>query len=220
MAKRIQKQNVRFSLCFAALISLLTTKVALAESCDAYPYLPLENIIEFDGGGKFKLLSTGSASVDFDETSEVMGARRQAELIAKRSIAEYINQNLASEDAIDSEIATSKTNRKATDGSVVSSAQRNEIKKQIAIIKTRADAVLKGAIPIGSCYTKGREIRVTIGIKSETVSNAISLGASMGVEKASSYGTSPKKAGESSEDAPTKTPKTQGYDGSRAINKF
>lgn len=192
----------------------------MAESCDAYPYLPLENIIEFDGGGKFKILSTGSASVDFDEPSEVMSARRQAELIAKRSIAEYINQKLASEDAIDSEIATSKTNQKATDGTAVSSAQRNEIKKQISTIKTRADAVLKGAISIGSCYTKGREIRVTVGIKSETVSNAIGLGASMGVEKASTYGSMPKKAGESSEDESTKRPKTQGYDGSRAINKF
>jgi len=56
---------------------------------------------------------------------------------------------------------------------------------------TRADAVLKGVLPIGSCYTKGDVVRVTVGIKSESLANAVSLEKTMGSESAATYRTSP-----------------------------
>jgi len=205
------------------ILILLVTAPALSKtgSCDSYPYQALENVIEFEGKGRFKILSTGAASVSFDDPNEVMSARREAELLAKRSIAEYINQRLTSEDSISSEIKKSKTNSLATDGSSVSAAQRDEVKKQLTAVTTRADAVLKGALVIGSCYTKGREMRVTVGIKSDTVNNAMNLETLMGAGRATQYGvqSSSKHDGSKQEDKPIR-PATQGYDASNQLKKF
>jgi hypothetical protein len=201
-----------------------------AQSCNEYTYQPLENIVEFDGEGQFKIISTAAASVDFDDPSEIMSARREAELLAKRAIAEYINQKLSSEDSISSEISKSKTNSKAVDGSVVSSAQRDEVKKQISSVVTRTDALLKGVITIGSCYTKGHEIRVTVGIKSQTFANASQLEKSMGAASANSYGARKEVDSKNPNNQTTtnlnKTnnnesePSTKSYNGSKQLNKF
>jgi hypothetical protein len=172
------------------------TGFSYAQSCANYPYQPSENVVEFDDVKNFKIVSTASVSVDFDDASELMSARREAELMAKRSIAEYINQQLTSEDSISSEINKSKTRTKALNGTPVSSVQRDEVKKQISSINTRSDTVLKGVVPIGNCYTKGKEVRVTVGIKSETFNNSNVLGAKMGEGAASSYGSSRKNVGE------------------------
>ena len=164
----------------------ITSMIAMAQSCETYQYDPIETTIEFEGGGNFRLISTASVPVTFDDRSEIISARREADLIAKRGIAEYINQKFLSEDNISSEITKSKTNTKAKDGSIVSAENRDEIKKQLSVISTRSDAVLKGIITIASCYSKGREVRVTVGIKSEgNVSSA--LGTVMGSEKAKQY---------------------------------
>ena len=207
--------------CLISLLTLSLPTISIAGSCETYPYQALENVVEFEGKGRFKILSTGAASLSFDEPSEVVSARREAELIAKRSIAEYINQRLTSEDSVASEIQKSKTNSRATDGSSVSAAQRDEVKKQLTAVSTRSDAVLKGVLVIGSCYTKGREMRVTVGVKSDTVNNAMSLETLMGAGRASTYGkqTSPQGGGSEDQDRPSSSG-TQGYDGSKQLKKF
>ena len=191
-----------------------------SQSCQTYPFQDRSNTIEFDGNGKFKLLTTSAVPVDFDDPSEVSSAKREAELKAKRAIAEYINQNLSSEDSINTEINKSKTHEKASNGSLVSNAQRNEVKQQLSAISSKSDAVLKGVLTIGSCYSKGHEVRVTVGIKSETIGNAEALGKSMGVEKSKGYGTNTNKS--SSNDLPIAPAQggTRSYDGSASIQKF
>ena len=119
--------------------ALLISNNSFAQNCDNYPYQPMENTIEFDGDGNFKLISTASVTINFDDSSELKSARREAELIAKRFIAEYITQNLSTEDKINSEISKSKSNAKATDGSTVSSVQRDEIKKQLTTITSKSE---------------------------------------------------------------------------------
>jgi len=178
--------------------ALLISNNSFAQNCDNYPYQPMENTIEFDGDGNFKLISTASVTINFDDSSELKSARREAELIAKRFIAEYITQNLSTEDKINSEISKSKSNAKATDGSTVSSVQRDEIKKQLTTITSKSETVLKGVVSIGSCYTKGEEVRVTVGVKSQTLNNATQLGKSLNGNK----------------------PSNKSYDGSKKLNDF
>ena len=117
-------------------------------------------------------------------------SRREAELIAKRSLAEYINQQLSSEDQIDRQIDSARSLTKGADGDTIATAQRQEVKKQLSTIHARADVVLRGVALLGSCYTKGHEVRVTVGIKSETVANAQSLGQTMDAVAAENYGKS------------------------------
>jgi len=196
-------------------------KLSHAGNCDTYPYQAFENVIEFEGKGRFKILATASSSVAFDDPSEIASARREAELLAKRSVAEYINQRLTSEDNISSEILKSKTNVRASDGSSVSAAQREEVKRQLSVVTTRTDVVLKGVIVIGNCYTKGQEMRVTVGIKSDTLNNAKNLETQMGAGRASTHG---RQSNSSVEDAKkqeeSSRPGVQGYDASKQLKKF
>ena len=204
---------------FGALF-ILFSGAAFSQSCESYPFQDRSNTIEFNENGKFKLLATSAVPVDFDDPSEVSSARREAELKAKRAIAEYINQNLSSEDSINTEINKSKTHEKASNGSVVSNVQRNEVKQQLIGISSEANAVLKGVMTIGSCYTKGHEVRVTVGIKSETIEHAEALGKSMGVDKSKSYGANAsKQTANDSPNAPVQSG-TRAYDGGANIQKF
>ena len=164
------------------------TAPAVGTGCDAYPYQPADSIIEFGEAGQFKIVTTGAASVDFDDVSSLQEARREAELIAKRTLAEYINQQLSSEDKIERQIDSARSLLKGEDGSTVTTAQRQEVKTQLTSINARADVVLRGVALLGSCYTKGQEVRVTVGIKSETVANAQALGQTMDAVAATDYG--------------------------------
>jgi hypothetical protein len=160
--------------------------------CDAYPYQPSDTVIEFGEAGQFKILTTAAASVDFDDVSSMQESRREAELIAKRTLAEYINQQLSSEDKIERQLDSAKSLVKNEDGTTVVTAQRQEAKTMLTTINARADVVLRGVVVLGSCYTKGNEVRVTVGIKSETVANAQVLGQTMDAVAATNYGkTSP-----------------------------
>lgn len=204
---------------FLGLSSLIFPGAAFSASCDTYPYQPMSNILEFDGEGGFKLLSTAAVPVDFDDPSEVASARREAELSAKRSIAEYINQNFTNEDSIVTEINKSKTHLKASNGSVVTKAQRDEVKNTLSSISARSDAVLKGVMTIGSCYTKGHEVRVTVGIKSKSIANAVNYGKGMGAEKSQAYMKPPANTNSSDPSAPAGVG-TKSYDGSTSMQKF
>ncbi len=42
-------------------------------------------------------------------------------------------------------------------------------------LRNSAQALLRGVVTLGSCYTKGRELRVTVGLKPETIKSAQNL---------------------------------------------
>ena len=52
-------------------------------------------------------------------------------------------------------------------------------KEQIKKISSNSRALLKGAVVVGDCYTPGKVLRVTIGIKPETIAAAEKLKGSM-----------------------------------------
>jgi hypothetical protein len=49
---------------------------------------------------------------------------------------------------------------------------RNETKVRITSLRNSSNALLRGVVTLGGCYDKGREVRVTVGIKPETVAAA------------------------------------------------
>ncbi len=165
-----------------------SAQTANSTGCDAYPYQPNDTLIEFGEDGKFKIVTTAAAYVDFDDGQVVASAEREAELLGKRLIAEYINQKLTSEDSIESAINTSRTLTGSTTGGTLTTTQREEVKTQLSSISGRADALLVGVSTLGGCYTKGHQVRVTVGIKSDTFQNAQKLGTVMGAAAASNYG--------------------------------
>jgi len=217
--------HISIALVVAANATSVNAQTPSAAGCDAYPYQPADTIIEFGEAGQFKIVTTGAASVEFDDVSSMQEARREAELIAKRTLAEYINQQLSSEDKIERQIDNARSLVKSEDGSTVTTAQRQEFKTQLTTINARADVVLRGVTLLGSCYTKGHEVRVTVGIKSETVANAQALGQSMDAVAAANYGKlSPAAApsngkAQNSNNAPEEG-KTKDYNGGNQIKDF
>lgn len=173
-----------------------SAQTANSAGCDAYPYQPDDTLIEFTEDGKFKIVTTAAAYVDFDDGQVVQSAIREAELLGKRLIAEYINQKLANPDSIESAINTSRTLTGSTASGTLTTTQREELKTQLSSISGRADALLIGVSKLGSCYTKGHQVRVTVGIKSDTFENAQKLGAVMGAAAASNYGQNNPKSGD------------------------
>lgn len=198
-------------------------------NCDNYDYQAGDSEVVFEEGGKFKIISTAAASVSFDKPNVLMMARRNAEMQAKAMLAEYVNQRLSTEDSINQEMAQSSSLKKLADGSAEEQASLDEAMKQARSIAGRADAVLRGVLPLGSCYTKGSEVRVTVGIKSDTVANATQLGETMGVNAAQAYGTetaqpaataAQDKAAPAAPAATAKEGETRSYSGGQLIKKF
>lgn len=207
-----------------AIIAAATASAQTANStgCDAYPYQPNDTLIEFGEDGKFKIVTTAAAYVDFDDGQVVASAEREAELLGKRLIAEYINQKLTSEDSIESAINTSRTLTGSTASGTLTTTQREEVKTQLSSISGRADALLMGVSKLGGCYTKGHQVRITVGIKSDTFENAQKLGAVMGAAAASDYGQNNPKSGDGQKQNSDKgqqgvQPETKNYAGGQSI---
>ncbi len=83
---------------------------------------------------------------------------------------------VSAEDSIASEMMS---NIKINGESQSKSVDIEKAKKQIKKISSNAEALIKGATVIGDCYTPGKVLRVTIGIKPETISAAEKLKNSM-----------------------------------------
>jgi hypothetical protein len=51
-------------------------------------------------------------------------------------------------------------------------ALRKETIQRVKLLQNSAKGLLRGVVKLGECYTKGREIRVSVGIKPETINQA------------------------------------------------
>jgi hypothetical protein len=151
---------------YSALCSVsLMTVPALAEGCDDYKLSDGISVTSTPNGPK--IMSTSTVSVAMDDQAEVIDATNEASLVAKSQIAEFLNNTIQSDKSLNTAIETQI--KIVGDQKVVS---KDTVKKQLVQIRSTSSALLKGAIQIGSCYTKGKMVMVTIGLKPETVGAA------------------------------------------------
>jgi hypothetical protein len=61
---------------------------------------------------------------------------------------------------------------------------RNEAIKRTKLLRNSSQALLRGVITLGDCYTKGTEVRVTVGVKAETINAAEGLAGGIGASVA------------------------------------
>jgi len=138
---------------------------AHAEGCADYPYTRGIHIEDVQGGTK--ITSTSSVGVTFDDIDAINDATDEATLEAKAQIAHFMNEQASDSENIDKAVRDTTSmqgsNKEALRGAVV-----ERVKK----LAGSASAVLRGVVPLGDCYTKAREVRVTVGIKPETIAAA------------------------------------------------
>ena len=139
------------------------------DDCRNYPYAGGKiDVLDVQGGTK--IIATGDATVSHDDIDSIKDARDEATLEAKALISKFLTEGIKSDENIKKTVNESKTmsgdSRQAT---------RNELIERVKILKNSSSSLLRGVVPLGECYTKAREIRVTVGIKPETIKSAGSI---------------------------------------------
>lgn len=139
------------------------------QSCENYPYISGEQDVQGVQGGT-KILATAGVSVAMDDIDSINDAREEATIEAKALIAKFLNEDISSDSKIDKIVNESKQ----ADGQSVK-VDRKELIIRVKSLRNSAQALLRGVVTLGSCYTKGRELRVTVGLKPETIKSAQNL---------------------------------------------
>lgn len=168
-------QNARLYFALIAVIGFMSTS-ALAADCGDYPYTQGVNVELTDGG--VKIISTAIVGVSFADIDSIKDAREEATLEAKSLISSFMSEGIRSDQVVARAVGETK----------VMQGDRKEVVRQEAIgrVKTlvaSSQALLKGVVPLGECYTKGSELRVSVGIKPETIAAATGLKTEIGNAK-------------------------------------
>jgi hypothetical protein len=113
--------------------------------------------------------------VTFDDIDAINDAKDEATLEAKSGIAKFLNEDIKSDESINKAITSSTTMTGQQ-----KQAMRTETTNKLKNLSSSSGALLRGVVVLGDCYTKGKEVRVTVGLKPETIAAAGNLAGQMG----------------------------------------
>jgi hypothetical protein len=182
---------------------------ASAQGCDDYPFTQGINVEDVNGGTK--IVSTSAVPVSFDDVDSIKDARDEATLEAKSLISAFMSEGIRSEQIVNK--AVQETKSMQGDAKV---AARNEVTNRIKRLASSSQALLRGVVPLGECYTKGKELRVSVGIKPETIASAENLAGGI----ANSVANQPNAGGSPSNSTVQRPSGVEGYSNTDALKKF
>lgn len=139
--------------------------IANGAGCEDYPYS--DGINAEDVAGGTKILATATASVSFDDADSVRDAKDEATLLAKAAIFKFLTESITSDEAINKAVNETKSMTGAG-----KAATRKEVIERVKTLRNSSQALLRGVVVLGDCYTKGTEVRVSVGLKPETINAA------------------------------------------------
>jgi hypothetical protein len=181
--------------------------------------------LEFSSEGP-KIVVTVEEAVDFDDSRVVQTAREIAELEGAKQIAQFLQRDLKSssklEQAVMTTVSVSGEGKKAT---------YDQARKLLTSLSQNSDAVLRGVVLLDECYTPGKFLRLSMGIKPETIKAAgiLADGISSSLKKnptpkaANSTGSKKNESQSASKEDKRKNMELNnvpGYGGSDAVDKF
>lgn len=143
-----------------------------AENCATYPYTDGMNIE--DVGGGTKILSTMSAIVSSDHPASIRDAKDEATLLAKAQISKFLNEEIQSDETIKRSVEETKSMQGPNQ-----EVARKELIERVKALRSSSKALLRGVVLLGDCYTKGSEVRATVGVKPSTIAQAGNLAGSV-----------------------------------------
>ncbi len=185
---------MRYSSVLAALCAAaFGANQARAQDCTSYPYTPGAIDVE-QVEGSTKIVATGGAAVSFDDVGALNDARDEAQMEARAAVARFMTETIQRDESLNRAIRETRSM-----GANSQSATRNEVTERLKQLRGSAQALLRGVVPLAECYTRAREIRVTVGIKPETIAAAGGLagdvGASVAAQPTPMAPTAPNAAG-------------------------
>ena len=179
----MDKLKVIPMLMFSASLSFLTAE-SVKSSCIDYPYVPMQTKFIPKGDGTFSLQMTQEATVRADSQNQKSRALKIAQLRAEQSVSKFIKQEIEGKEEFSTESIDSLVEN--PDGQDWNTEEATTF---IETVAASSKNLISGIIPIGSCYEPGKFVRVTVGIKPETISAAINASATMN-KPATGYSTS------------------------------
>ncbi len=126
---------------------------------------------------------------------------------AKSLISKFMSEDINSDEVVNRVVNESKIS--SAEGK---SATREELVVRVKTLRNSSRALLRGAVTLGDCYTPGRELRVSVGIKSETIRSAERLSGSISGSLDNEQ-TAPNAEHEGLQ-------KVDGYSNTKALEKF
>lgn len=172
--------------------------ISYGAGCEDYPYSEGINIEDVAGGTK--ILATGEASVSFDDIDAVRDAKDEATLVAKAAISKFLTETIAYDEAINKAVNETKSMSGAGKEN-----QREEVINRVKSLRNSSKSLLRGVVPLADCYTKGQVVRVSVGLKPETIKTAGNLAG--GISK--SVGSTPTPTSQSANTVPPSDVTTQ-----------
>ena len=154
-------------------LALLVPAVANAETCADYKYKRKQSKIDPTEKG-LKIVTTAQASVLVDDTDLVEMALEEAEASARVAVQEFIKTEIDSRKDF-----SNKSVQNITINPEGKKFDVEKTKQQLKEMSLVATGLQRGVIPLGSCYTPGKFVRVTVGVKPETVLAAGNMDATM-----------------------------------------
>ena len=152
-------------------------------SCRNYPKKRGVEVVEVPNG--IKILSTYMATVPIDDAELYMDALEEAETEAKVEISKFMSENVAK--ACEKDTTKIRNVKVTGEGK---SVDYQKIKIDLCSVSTQTQALLKGAQVVGDCYTPGKFVMVTVGIKPRTIANARKLSNNLKGRSGNSSGSS------------------------------
>ena len=143
-------------------VFLFFSRSLLAASCTDYPYDEGMSVQETDAG--IKLISTGAVSISSGDQDSIRDSKNEATLEAKLLISKFLNEEIESDEKI-TKIVNETKSMQGSNKDIV----RSETIERLKNIRNSSKALLKGVVILGNCYTKDYEVRVSVGIKPETI---------------------------------------------------
>ena len=154
-------------LLFFSLIAVVSPTAVKAEDCNQYPYKQGESKIEPVDGGGIKIVMTSQASVLADDTDLVEMAMEEAKMKGRNEISKFMKNEISGKDEFSTKmVQNSIINPEGKDFDVT------KVKEQLKEMSEKVEGIVRGIVPLGSCYQPGKYVRVTMGIKPETIAAA------------------------------------------------
>ena len=154
-------------------LALLIPAAANAGTCAEYKYKGKQSKIEPTEKG-LKIVTTAQAAVLADDTDLVEMALEEAEASARVAVQQFIKTEIDSrKDFSNNSVQNITIN---PDGKKFDVEKTKQQLKEMSLV---ASGLQRGVIPLGSCYTPGKFVRVTVGVKPETVLAAGNMDATM-----------------------------------------
>lgn len=201
-----------FAATVAVAAILISGGSSFAEGCDDYPNTVGMNVETVSDG--VKIVSTAEAVVNFDDQGVISDARDEAVLVAKAALTDFFSELVRSDVAVNRAVLDTKSMQ--GDAKAVA---RKEAVERIKKLSSSSQALLRGVVLLGECYTKGRLLRVSVGVKPDTILAAEGAAGSMSQSIARQPGGA--TSGTASPPAPTqRLDGSSSYSRSDALRKF